>query len=609
MNKKSNLSSKDLSLELSEKLNKELTKKLINSQINFQVVENLEIKKSSLEEIGKIDVQTWLDNNYPKGNRNKIKEIYLNKLNLEGKLDFGEFTYRYSSGTKVYIPHYLDESKLEIKNKSEKVRIIKLVSAQEYLNRKYSTNEEKKQVVELNIQDKLEGKLNLSDFVNLKRLNCSSNKLTSLNLSNCSQLEEIDCSNNQLINLILPSIPTNIKELNLSSNNFPLQDLSFLTSCTNLERLELGNDYRANFNELIYNKFTGSLDYLNVNKLPSSLKEISYEVEERPTSFLSEIFNNKLVDDYSDIVPCYGISQDPKTKDYLMVMKYVEGGLSAIHEEGLVHCDFHAGNILNDHFESYITDLGMSKPAYSQPEEGKIYGVLPYVAPEVLCGKKYIPESDIYSFGIIMYEVISGLSPYYNINIPHDYYLAVKICQGLRPKFQIKIPQLLEDLIKQYTEFTRQLQATEQYNKNLTEEIRFPKYELHKGAVYHSQPINTQQISELVKQFQETKQISSNQIEITQQIKAIENKIEELKKSLDNSELIDQFIKAKKQSLKNSEDKQLKKETGRLKKQLIEKGFPEEKINEVIRSCEELVRLEQQLEQEQFQTHIEQPPK
>ncbi|CAB4392895.1 unnamed protein product [Rhizophagus irregularis] len=39
-----------------------------------------------------------------------------------------------------------------------------------------------------------------------------------------------------------------------------------------------------------------------------------------------------------------------------------------------------------------------------------------------------------------MYELISGLPPYYNIG--HDENLAIKICQGLRPRFNINVPQL-----------------------------------------------------------------------------------------------------------------------------------------------------------------------
>jgi len=44
------------------------------------------------------------------------------------------------------------------------------------------------------------------------------------------------------------------------------------------------------------------------------------------TSFLREVSNHSLFSDKRRIVPCYGISQDPETKDYIMIMKYMEVG-------------------------------------------------------------------------------------------------------------------------------------------------------------------------------------------------------------------------------------------------------------------------------------------
>jgi Leucine-rich repeat (LRR) protein len=44
----------------------------------------------------------------------------------------------------------------------------------------------------------------LTDFVNLKKLDCSDNKLTSINLSSCEKLAYLDCSDNQLTALHLP---------------------------------------------------------------------------------------------------------------------------------------------------------------------------------------------------------------------------------------------------------------------------------------------------------------------------------------------------------------------------------------------------------------------
>jgi serine/threonine protein kinase len=128
-------------------------------------------------------------------------------------------------------------------------------------------------------------------------------------------------------------------------------------------------------------------------------------------------------------------------------------GLKNIHENGLIHHDFHCGNILLNNYDnnlySQITDLGLCKPANVTHQSGdkKIYGVLPYVAPEVLRGKKYTQASDIYGFGIIAYEICTGLPPYHDI--AHDKFLAIRICQGQRPQSNYTIPQLILDVIQQ----------------------------------------------------------------------------------------------------------------------------------------------------------------
>jgi len=64
-----------------------------------------------------------------------------------------------------------------------------MVNAQEYLDQNYS-KEERKNICVLKINNKnLEGHLDLSDFINLKELDCSENELTSVDLNNNRKLE------------------------------------------------------------------------------------------------------------------------------------------------------------------------------------------------------------------------------------------------------------------------------------------------------------------------------------------------------------------------------------------------------------------------------------
>ncbi|RGB28588.1 kinase-like domain-containing protein [Rhizophagus diaphanus] len=174
-----------------------------------------------------------------------------------------------------------------------------------------------------------------------------------------------------------------------------------------------------------------------------------------------------------DIVRCFGITQNPNTKEYMMVLMYCKNGnlrnylnnskkyinyegklymlrkiakgLLDIHNAGIVHKDFHSGNILHNGHLLFISDLGMCQPADKQSVKEGIYGVLPYVAPEILRGFQYTKAADIYSFGIIMNEFLSEETLYNDIS--HDEFLAIKICKGLRPKISEDIPKLLTDLI------------------------------------------------------------------------------------------------------------------------------------------------------------------
>ena len=127
--------------------------------------------------------------------------------------------------------------------------------------------------------------------------------------------------------------------------------------------------------------------------------------------------------------------------DYL---SQIANGLKDIHEVEKVHRDFHMGNILFDK-SPWISDLGMCQPANKSVKKKGVFGVLPYMAPEVLCGHQYTKAADIYSFGIVMNEFISEETPY--SDIPHDHALAINICKGFRPKISEDTPKLLADLI------------------------------------------------------------------------------------------------------------------------------------------------------------------
>ncbi|CAI2169544.1 17491_t:CDS:10 [Funneliformis geosporum] len=204
-------------------------------------------------------------------------------------------------------------------------------------NDKENYGKRREEITKLNIDKKnLEGSLILEGFTSLESFSCFNNKLTELDVSNCLNLKEFNCCKNQLTSLDisknshlvkfacsenqLTNLGNLLKELdfsalnseeleslNISSNNFPQQDLSFLDRFTNLKYLQIGNYERKKIKDSIYNRFFGSLELLrNLTKLeeldisntdinqgieylPNSITEIYYSIKERKGSKLIEI--------------------------------------------------------------------------------------------------------------------------------------------------------------------------------------------------------------------------------------------------------------------------------------------------------------------------------
>lgn len=131
----------------------------------------------------------------------------------------------------------------------------------------------------------------------------------------------------------------------------------------------------------------------------------------------------------------------------------ISGGLERIHAEGKVHKNLHEGNLLIENekisTDARIGDVGLYGPCYNLENKStnQIYGVLPYVAPEVLRGENYSTASDIYSFGIIMNTLASGQRPWYNR--AHDISLAKDICDGNRLEIPEDVPKFYAELIQQ----------------------------------------------------------------------------------------------------------------------------------------------------------------
>jgi len=118
-------------------------------------------------------------------------------------------------------------------------------------------------------------------------------------------------------------------------------------------------------------------------------------------------------------------------------------GMAIAHQAGVIHRDLKPANILvNSEGLLKIVDFGVAAAASSGDTQltktGYVIGSPKYMAPEQILGKKVDETADIYSVGVIMYEMVTGVPPYSRGDHMSVMYQHVqgkaKSCQELNPK-------------------------------------------------------------------------------------------------------------------------------------------------------------------------------
>ena len=108
----------------------------------------------------------------------------------------------------------------------------------------------------------------------------------------------------------------------------------------------------------------------------------------------------------------------------------------------------HSGNIFSlKYCDNRIGDLGLCQQIVDKKDnQNKIFGVIPYLTPEVLSKKPYTKESDVYSFGMIMWEHTTGKKPFHDRE--HNHLLISDILNGIRPQVTDDTPEFYAELMK-----------------------------------------------------------------------------------------------------------------------------------------------------------------
>ncbi|KAG9303722.1 hypothetical protein G9A89_018619 [Geosiphon pyriformis] len=293
------------------------------------------------------------------------------------------------------------------------------------------------------------------------------------------------------------------REFNGKVNNHEWIPWERLSNITEIARGGFGVIYKATLIDGLINKFTlkhhGEMEYKREGKdREVAIKIIKKNSEEvfKELNIQRAIFN-KSWDTYS-ISLIYGITQSAETLEYGIVMEFAKHGdmrkylstnfhstswkdkldiawrilygLYSIHSSGMVHRDLHSGNILQFKKKTVsIGDLGLCQPTNNEAttidtttgkvassttsnsgteDDKKIYGVIPYIPPEVLKGKEFTMAGDMYSLAMLLWELATGKPPFHDRS--HDHFLAIDILfNGARPEITSPlIPPFIAEIIE-----------------------------------------------------------------------------------------------------------------------------------------------------------------
>ena len=136
------------------------------------------------------------------------------------------------------------------------------------------------------------------------------------------------------------------------------------------------------------------------------------------------------------------------------IAKQIAAGLSHAHQNGIIHRDIKPQNILmNENLTCKITDFGIAR-AYgvtTLTQTNQMLGTVYYLSPEQARGNVATAQSDIYSLGILIFEMITGQIPFKGESAVA---IALKHLQEELPdidKFRDNIPQSVKNIVLQAT--------------------------------------------------------------------------------------------------------------------------------------------------------------
>jgi formylglycine-generating enzyme required for sulfatase activity/predicted Ser/Thr protein kinase len=194
--------------------------------------------------------------------------------------------------------------------------------------------------------------------------------------------------------------------------------------------------------------------------------------------------------------------QVPGVVEKLRVLVQLARALKHVHELGIIHRDLKPDNVFVSHAgQVKLMDFGIAKTRdLSITRTGYTLGTPYYMAPEQVNAKDVSNRSDVYAFGIVMFELFTGTKPFRAENIQEVFFKILNEPVDLAPLAEVQAPAPVVDLIKRCTDkdqgkrpesfdvILRELEALlrtlETGNEEKITEPSRPAVEIPKGVIY-----------------------------------------------------------------------------------------------------------------------------
>ncbi len=144
-------------------------------------------------------------------------------------------------------------------------------------------------------------------------------------------------------------------------------------------------------------------------------------------------------------------------KEALPIAKQILAALGEAHSQGVIHRDLKPGNILIDaDGDPHIMDFGIARSTDSKATKtGAVLGTPDYMSPEQVRGERVGAQSDLYAFGIILYEMLTGDVPYKGETSVSTMVMRLTKKPRAPREINAEIPRYLENLILKCLEAKR----------------------------------------------------------------------------------------------------------------------------------------------------------